>query len=50
MIDFNPVIGIVIESNYNGWMIVEAEGDPAKFDPLQYSIIAKKYISELINL
>ena len=50
MIDFKPVFDVVMESNYNGWMIVEAEGDPSKSDPLQYSIIAKRYISEMVNI
>ena len=50
MIDFRPVFDVVMESNYNGWMIVEAEGDPSKTDPLQYSKIAKRYISEIANI
>ncbi len=50
MIDFKPVFDVVMESNYNGWMIVEAEGDPSKTDPHQYSKIAKLYISEMANI
>ena len=50
MIDFKPVLDVVMESNYSGWMIVEAEGDPSKTDPLQYSRIAKRYISEIISV
>ena len=50
MIDFKPIFDLIKDSDYNGWMVVEAEGDPAKFNPLQYSKIAKRYISELINV
>ena len=50
MIDFKPVFDVVKESNYNGWMIVEAEGDPSKSNPLQYSKIAKRYISGMMNI
>jgi len=50
MIDFKPVFDLVMDSNYTGWMIVEAEGDPVKFNPLQYSKIAKRYISEMVNV
>ena len=50
MIDFKPVFDVVMESDFNGWMIVEAEGDPSKNDPLQYSKIAKRYISEIASI
>ena len=50
MIDFRQIFDVILESNYNGWMIVEAEGDPAKFNPLQYSKIARRYISETANI
>ena len=50
MIDFGQILDVIMESNYNGWLIVEAEGDPAKTNPFEYSKIAKRYISELVNL
>lgn len=50
MIDFNPIFDVIMGSNYNGWMIVEAEGDPAKTNPLKYAEIAKRYINELVNV
>ena len=46
MIDFEPLFKILDESNYEGWFIVEAEQDPAKANPLEYAIKARKYIRE----
>ncbi len=43
-IDFAPIFKIVNESSYEGWMVVEAEQDPAKANPLEYALKARKYI------
>ncbi len=45
-IDFAPIFKIVNESSYEGWMVVEAEQDPAKANPLEYALKARKYIEE----
>lgn len=45
-IDFAPVFDILDRAGYNGWMIVEAEQDPAAADPLEYALKARKYIAE----
>ena len=45
-IDFAPVFGILDRAGYKGWMIVEAEQDPAVADPLEYALKARKYIAE----
>ena len=44
-IDFAPVFDILDRAGYKGWMIVEAEQDPAA-DPLEYALKARKYIAE----
>ena len=36
-IDFDAFIGAAAEIDYNGWLVVEAEQDPAKANPLEYS-------------
>ena len=36
-IDFEAALAPLYEANYDGWMIVEAEQDPAKADPLTYA-------------
>jgi inosose dehydratase len=45
-IDFIPIFKIIDESGYEGWMVVEAEQDPAKADPLEYALKARNYIRE----
>ena len=49
-IDFEPVFRVLEENGYEGYMVVEAEQDPAKADPLEYAIRARKYISEKTGL
>lgn len=49
-IDFKPVFKLLTEHNYKGWIVVEAEQDPDKANPLEYAQKAKKYINEeLLN-
>jgi inosose dehydratase len=47
-IDFAPIFKELIERNYNGWMIVEAEQDPAIANPYKYALMAKEYIDATI--
>lgn len=44
MIDFTPVFNTLSRNNYEGWIVVEAEQDPAVANPLEYAIKARKYI------
>jgi inosose dehydratase len=43
-IDFAPIFKELIERNYEGWIIVEAEQDPAIANPYKYAKMAKEYI------
>jgi inosose dehydratase len=43
-IDFAPVFELLDARGYEGWMVVEAEQDPAKADPFEYAVMAMKYI------
>ena len=45
-IDFEPIFKILEDNGYEGWMVVEAEQDPAKANPLEYALKARKYIKE----
>lgn len=45
-IDFEPIFKILDENNYEGWFVVEAEQDPAKANPLEYALKARKHIKE----
>ena len=49
-IDFAPIFDILDKANYQGWMIVEAEQDPAKANPLEYAIKARKYIKDTAKI
>jgi inosose dehydratase len=50
VIDFKPVFKILDESGYKGWMVVEAEQDPALANPFEYAVKARKYIRETAGL
>ena len=43
-VDFDSVFEILSQSHYEGWLLVEAEQDPAKADPLEYAQKARAYI------
>lgn len=43
-VDFDPVFQVLADAGYRGWLLVEAEQDPAKADPLAYAQKARAYI------
>jgi len=49
-IDFGPIFDVLAENNYEGYVLVEAEQDPAIANPLEYAIKARKYIAEKAGL
>lgn len=49
-IDFKPVFDILSEADYSGWLLVEAEQDPAKANPFEYAVKARNYIKDIINI
>jgi len=49
-IDFDPIFNVLEEVGYEGYMLVEAEQDPAKAEPLEYAIKARNYIAEKTGL
>ena len=49
-IDFDPIFKVLEESGYEGYMLVEAEQDPALANPLEYAIRARKFIAEKTGL
>lgn len=49
-VEFDPIFKVLAESGYQGYMVVEAEQDPAKADPLEYAIRARKFIREHTGL
>lgn len=49
-IDFRPIVQVFAEADYEGWIVVEAEQDPAKAMPLQYAKMARAYLREITGL
>lgn len=49
-VDFPAIFRILKEADYEGYMVVEAEQDPAKANPLEYAIRARKYITQNTGL
>ena len=49
-IDFPTVFKLLDEYNYEGWLVVEAEQDPAIANPLEYARMARAYVKEHTGL
>ena len=49
MIDFRAVADLLAEIRYEGWIVVEAEQDPAKAPPLKYAKIGYEALSEALE-
>ncbi len=49
-VDFKPIFEILEEADYRGWLVVEAEQDPALANPLEYAMKARKYLAEHTGL
>ena len=49
-VDFDPIFQLLAQGGYTGWLLVEAEQDPAKAEPLEYAIKGRKYIKEHTGL
>ena len=49
MIDFAPIIKALNATDYKGWIIVEAEQDPALAPPLEYAQKARAYLREQLG-
>lgn len=49
-VNFAPLFDILGDAGYEGWVVVEAEQDPAKANPLEYAIKARNYIAEHTGL
>lgn len=50
VIDFAPIFEVLSENDYEGYVLVEAEQDPAIANPFEYAVKARKYIAEKAGL
>ncbi|MFI1001713.1 myo-inosose-2 dehydratase [Streptomyces galbus] len=48
-IDFKPVLSALGDAGYSGWLVVEAEQDPAKACPLTYAKMARSYLTDVLG-
>ena len=48
-IDFVPILQALADAGYQGWLVVEAEQDPAKANPLEYALKARAYLREVLG-
>jgi inosose dehydratase len=46
MIDFGPILQTLSDADFEGWLVVEAEQDPAKANPLRYFKMAREYLRQ----
>ncbi len=49
-VDFAPIFEVLEKERYEGWVVVEAEQDPAKANPFEYAVKARHYIREKTGL
>ncbi|MNI93387.1 Inosose dehydratase [compost metagenome] len=49
-IAFAEIFAELARHDYTGWLVVEAEQNPALADPLEYAMKARRYIREISGL
>lgn len=49
-INWEPILNTLLEQDYTGWWIVEAEQDPDKANPLAYAQKAREFIWDTVGL
>ena len=49
-VDWDAIFSILRGSDYEGWIVVEAEQDPAKADPLEYAQKARAFMREQLGV
>jgi len=49
-INFDPILQELAKAHYQGWLVVEAEQDPNKTNPLENAVIARTYLRDLTGL
>ncbi len=48
-VNWDGVFNLLKGSDYTGWIVVEAEQDPAKADPLEYAQKARAFMRERLG-
>lgn len=45
-IDFPPILEALADADFEGWLVIEAEQDPRKANPLHYALMARAFLKE----
>ena len=48
-IDYKPILRLLKDNDYDKWLVIEAEQDPKKANPLEYAKIGNNYLTRIIN-
>jgi inosose dehydratase len=48
-LDLAPVLEALARHGFDGWLVVEAEQDPAKAHPLQHALMARRYLRDVLG-
>ena len=48
-IDYTQLMKILFENKYSGWLVIEAEQDPAKANPFEYAKMGYNYLSSILS-
>jgi inosose dehydratase len=48
-IDYPPILEVMADRDYDGWVVVEAEQDPEKADPATYAHLGFRNLSRLCD-
>jgi inosose dehydratase len=43
-LDLEAILGVLAQRRFRGWLVVEAEQDPARAHPLTYALMAARYV------
>ncbi|QPB43741.1 myo-inosose-2 dehydratase [Rodentibacter haemolyticus] len=50
VINFKPIFDVLEKYDYKGWMVVEAEQDPAIANPFEYALKGRQYIKQTAGI
>lgn len=50
MLDFEPILRTLADDGWHGWLVVEAEQDPAIAHPLEAFRVARQYLADVAGL
>ena len=46
-VEFEPILKVAAEHGYDGWLVIEAEQDPERYDPVRYQSMGLSALKEM---